>query len=696
MKEYTTEKIRNMALTGHSGSGKTSLTEAVLYSLKATDRMGKVDDGNTVSDYDPEEIKRKISINASLIPVEYKGVKINILDTPGSRDFIGETKGCVRVSDGSIAVIDATSGCQVGTEFAMEYAEEYKLPVAFFINKMDKEHANFDKAVESLKIFGKQIFPIAIPIGQESKYEGIIDLLSMKAIYDTKGGKPEIKDIPAEYQEAAAEARAAMVEAAVEADEKLLDKFFADEPISPEEVFQGLRTRFVAAEICPIMPGAASLCSGISYLLDFILQCFPLPTEREYEVYEDDKKEKNISKKLAPDGPLVAFVFKTVSDPYAGRLNFFKVYSGSFKSDSTVHNVNENKDERIQHVIVMVGKKQENVHQIATGDIGALAKLNVTVTGNTITDQGKSTALVAETVLPPRTYTMAITCKSKTEEEKIGMSFHKIMEQDPTIKIYRDPEISQTVIEGMGETHINVAMSRIKTLTNIDVILIEPRVPYHETITKKAEGSYRHKKQSGGRGQFAEVWLRLEPLPEGSGFQFEWKVVGGVIPTNFQSSVEKGVRESMAKGILAGYQGVDIKASCFDGKDHPVDSSDMAFKIASSMAFKQIARTANPIILEPIYMLNVTVPSAYTGDVMGDLSSRRGRPLGQDQKGDKVTISALVPKSELFTYLKDLRSMTQGRGVFDMKYDHYEQVPSHVQEKIIEQSQKDKAEEAEE
>lgn len=696
MKEYTSEKIRNVAFCGHSGCGKTTLSEAILNSLKITDRMGRVDDGNTVSDYDPEEIKRKISINASLLPVEYKNFKINFMDTPGSRDFIGEAKGCVRASDGIITVVDATSGCQVGTEFAIEYAEEYKQPVAFFITKMEKEHANFEKTVESLNIFGKQVVPVAIPIGAESKYEGVIDLLNMKAIYDTKSGKPEIKDIPADMLDEAKQARASMIESAAEADEELLNKFCADEPLTSEEIFRGLRTRFVNGEIYVVLPGSSMLCSGITNMLDFITECFPSPLEREYDSYENEKKESVIKKKLTPEGPLVAFVFKTISDPYAGRFNFFKVYSGTFKSDTNIYNVNKSKEERIQHVLILTGKKQDTIHQLFTGDIGALAKLNVTVTGDTLTSPG-TFAYIPPTKLPSRTYTMAIVGKSKTDEEKLGMGVHKVVEQDPTIEIRRDPEIRQTLISGMGETHLNVALSRLKTLTNVQEIdLVEPRVPYHETITKKAEGSYRHKKQSGGRGQFGEVWLKLEPLPEGSGFQFEWQVVGGVIPTKFQPSVEKGIVEALEKGIIAGYKSVDIKAICFDGKDHPVDSSDMAFKIAGSMAFKLIAKTANPIILEPIYKLKVTIPNTYTGDIMGDLSSRRGRPLGQEQHGDKVTIEALVPLSELFSYSKELRSMTQGRGVFEMAYDHYEQVPREVQEKIVEKSKAEKEEETEE
>jgi len=695
LKEYTVDKIKNVALGGHSGCGKTTLSEAILFSLKITERQGRIDDGNTISDYDPEEIKRKISINASLLPVEYKGFKINFLDTPGSRDFIGETKGCVRASDASVVVVDATSGSEVGTEFAVEYAQGYKHPVAFFITKLEKERANFERVIESLKMFEKPVVPVAIPIGQESGFVGIMDLLTMNAIFDTETGKYEIREIPAEYQEEAKNARAKMIEAAAEADEELLNKFCADEPLTPEEILRGLRTRFVAGELYPVLCGSGLLCSGVQNLLEFIIQCFPAPDEYEFEGYENEKQEKLLSRKVPSKGPLIAFVFKTISDPYAGRLTFFKVYSGEFKSDSTVHNMAKRKDERIQHVLVLRGKKQETIHKIVAGDIGALAKLSVTVTGDTLVAPNTS-FIIPPTVLPHRTYTMALVGKSKAEEEKIGLGVHKIVEQDPTLEIRRDPEIRQTLISGMGETHLDVAVSRLKTLANVDIQLAEPRVPYHETITKKAEGSYRHKKQSGGRGQFAEVWLKVEPLSEGSGFEFEWHVVGGVIPTKFQPSVEKGINEALEKGIIAGYRTVDVKAICFDGKDHPVDSSDMAFKIAASVAFKQTAKTANPIMLEPIYKLDVTVPNSFMGDVMGDLSSRRGRPLGQEQHGDKITITALVPLAEMFTYSKDLRSITQGRGFYEITYDHYEQVPSNLQEKIIEKAQKGHLEEKEE
>ncbi len=696
MKEYETSQIRNVALGGHTSAGKTSLAEALLHHLKVTDRLLRVDEGNTMSDYDPEEIRRKTSINTTILPVEYAGCKINVLDLPGYRDFIGEIKNGVRVADTLLLVVDGVSGAEVGTELLWELADEYDLPRVAFVNKLDKERASFSKAVESLKdTFGINCVPLTLPVGQEASFSGVVDLLRMKLVKETPTEKPQYLDIPADMTDAATAARAALIEAAAEGDDTLTEKYLNDEPLSESEIVRGLKLAFIERRFLPVLCGGALKEIGLAPLLDFIVTTVPAPHERKaLPAHKVDNPEEPVELTIDAEGPLAAYVFKTVADDYAGRLSFFKVYSGSISSDSTVLNPGQRKEERIGHLLIVRGKKQEDVHRLRAGDIGAVAKLSATYTADTLCAPDKP-VLFVPTVLPPRTYMRGVAAKSKADEEKVGLAMHRLIEQDPTLSIRRDPEIRQTIISGMGDTHLDVAVSRMRTMSKIEIELEPPRVPYHETITRKGEGMYRHKKQTGGRGQFAEVHMRLEPLPEGSPFEFEWQVVGGNIPTKFKPSVEKGIIEAMERGALAGYKAVDIKAICYDGKHHEVDSSDMAFKIAAIMAFREIAQKCNPIILEPIYNLAVTVPEGNMGDIMGDLSGRRGRILGTESKGRKVVIKAQVPLAEMFTYTQDLRSMTQGRGMFEMTFSHYERVPAEIQAKIVEEAAKRKEEETE-
>lgn len=694
MKEYAPKQIRNVALAGHTGSGKTTLTEAILYQLKLTDRMGRVEEGNTVSDYDPEEQKRAMSINASLIPVEYRGHKINVLDLPGYRDFVGEIRNGMRVADAVIIVVDASGGIEVGAELAWEYAEEFGLPRVILVNKMNRERASFQKALDQVKeAFGCRTAVVSLPLGEGTGFQGVVNVLTRKMSVGN-GGRAEIRDLPAEAKDQVDVARSELVELAAEGDDELTMKYLDGGELSDEEVVRGLKGVVRAGRVVPVLAAAGAVGSGVPELLDFIVDCLPAPPERGVFLAKSVDGSQEIALDYDEQGPTVAFVFKTVSDPYAGRLTFFKVLRGQVANDTVLLNVTRSVEEKVSHLMTVRGKKSEPVNRAAAGDIAVLAKLSSTFTGDTLCDP-KAPVKVEPTPMPPQTVQMAVVAKSKEDEEKIGMAMHRLIEQDPTLTLYRDQAVRQTILCGMGDTHLEVAVSRLRAQSKVEVELEIPKVPYRETITKVAQGQGKHKKQSGGRGQFGECWLRLEPLPEGSGFQFEWQIVGGVIPSKFQPSVEKGILQAMEKGVLAGYPVVDVKAICYDGKDHPVDSSDMAFQIAASKGFKNVAKQANPILLEPIYKVKVTVPEQYMGDVMGDLNSRRGRILGMTSQGRKQVIEALVPLAEMFEYSKQLRSMTQGRGTYEMTFHHYERVPAEIQAKVVAAS-KPEAEEEEE
>ncbi|OPZ22844.1 MAG: Elongation factor G [candidate division BRC1 bacterium ADurb.BinA364] len=689
MKEYASEQLRNVALAGNSGAGKTSLAEAMLFVNKAIDRQGRVEDGNTTSDYDPEENKRQISINATLLPIEAKTEKINLLDLPGVSDFIGDIKSCMRVADSVLLVVDAVAPMGGGLEFAWSHAEEFGLPRVVFINKMDKERADFHKAIDALRQeFAANFVPVVLPIGAESGFSGVVDLLRMKAVKDAAGAA-KLEDIPADMADAVEEARMAVVEAAAEGDDSLLEKFLGDEALSPEEVAAGLRAAIAEARFVPVLCGSSATNVGISALTDFIKSSLPSPLQGPGLTLKNGE-----SQKVDPAKTFSAFVFKSVSDDFAGKLNFFKVMTGSLASDSQIQNVTKDKGERIGHILSLCGKKSSNVDKLNAGDIGAVSKLAITGTNDTLAADGNQPQY-APTPLPRPNCEMAISSTSKTDEEKVGMGLHRLCEQDPTLIVRRDSATSQTLLAGMGETQLDVAVARLKAQAKVDVELSIPRVSYKETITKAGEAQGKYKKQSGGRGQYGDCHLRLEPAERGEGFSFTWAIVGGVIPTKYAPAVEKGLIEALEKGFLSGSPMVDVKASCFDGSYHNVDSSEMAFKVAASMAFKNAAPKCNPIILEPICNVTVSTPEAYMGDVMGDLNGKRGRILGMEREGKRQVIRAQVPQSEMYTFSRDLRSITQGRGTFEMEFSHYDPVPHEEQLRIVEEAAKRKTEEDE-
>ena len=683
MKVYTTSRIRNIALAGHTGSGKTTLVEAMQYLLKQSDRMGKTTDGTTTSDYDPEEVRRQVSIQASVIPLEYDDHKINVLDLPGYRDFIGEIKGGMLPADAMILVIDATSGVDTGAEFAWQCAEEFKLPQVIFVNKMDKENASFDRAIRQIRdSLGIRIIPLALPIGEGTAFEGVIDLLKMKRVR-VNGQKVSYEEIPAAMADEAQTAYAELVEAAAEGDDELTMKFLDGASLSPEEVLKGLAEDIRDHRVIPIICGSAIQLLGVKPLLDMCVQCLPDPTSSHGYEYTEKQGEEPRPYKVTEEGSLVFHVFKTIIDPFAGKVSLLKVLRGKAEGETALQNVNHGKGERITHFFVPKGKQLIEVPTLHAGDIGAASKLDSTHTGDTLIPAGAPELRIAPPRMPKPTTFMAVHAKSRADEDKIGIGFHRLTEQDPTLRLERNPAINQSILSGMGETHLAVAVARLKDLSKVDIELEIPAVPYRETITKKAEGQGKYKKQTGGHGMYGDCWVRFEPLPEGSGFEFVWEVVGGVVPTNFKSAIEKGIVESLEHGVLAGSRTVDFRAACFDGSYHAVDSSDMAFKVAASLAFKNVIPKCGPVLLEPIHKIAITIPEEYMGDVMGDLNSRRGRILGMNPNGRKQVIEANVPLSELYTYGRQLNSLTQGRGTFEMEFSHYERTPPDVQEKIV-------------
>lgn len=693
MKEYTTSQIRNVTFLGHGDAGKTSITETLLHINKMVDRLGSKDAGNTQSDYDPEEVKRKTSINTTLFPIEMKDVKINVLDCPGNMDFIAEIRSTVRAADFAIVVVDGVSGTEVGTEIAWEVVKEYNTPAAVFVNKMDKERSDFDRVLGSVReSLAANVVPVVLPIGKESSFEGVVDLIRMKACHD-KGGKVQWGDIPAAMKDDVELARAALVEAAAEGDDALTEKFLMEEPLTDEEVVRGLRAAIAGGRMVPALCGCASQEIGIAVLQNFIAELGPAPNERPGLLAAVDGKGDPELYPFDSSKPLLAFVFKTINDDFAGRLSVFKVVQGSMVSEAQIMNANRSQYERVAHVLTLFGKKNSNVHQLHAGDIGALSKLASVRTNDTLVDAKGKNIQVVPTAYPPPTVFMAIAPKNKGDEDKVGIGVHKMMEADPSINLERDSLLHQTVLSGMGDTHLEVICSRLKSSANVEVELKQPRINYRETITKKAQGQGRHKKQTGGRGQFGDCWVRLEPRERGAGFEFVWEVVGGVIPTNYQKAIEKGIVEAMARGIQAGYPSVDIRAAVYDGSYHAVDSSDLAFQLAAIKAFKAVSVQAHPIIIEPIMNVKVVAPEQYMGDIMGSLSGKRGRISGSNSVHGKSIIEAQVPQSEMTTYSRELRSMTQGRGTFQMTFSHFEPTPPMVQEQIIASAEKQEEEE---
>ncbi len=682
MTQRAPTSIRNVALIGHGSTGKTTLSEALLFRAGAIPRMGRVEDGTTTSDWDPDEHRRGFSINLSLLPLEWNGHKVNIIDTPGYPDFLGEVKCGLRAADMALILVDATSGIQVGTEFAWQYADERKLPRAIFINRLDRENAHFQAVLSQVRQrWGHGCLPLHLPIGQEQSFRGVVDLLSLRAYL---GEGEEEADPPSELAEEARRWREKLVEMAAETDDALLARYLEGEELTLEELVTALRRAIVARTWVPVLAGAAARALGIRPLLEAICRLFPSPAD--LRVTTEDGQE------LQPDpqGPLAALVFKTTADPYVGRLSYFRVYSGTLMADSQVWNSRKNVQERIGPVYLVRGKGQTQVSEVVAGDIGAVAKLTQTATGDTLCQRDHPLVLPG-VVFPEPAFSAAISPKSKADLDKMSTALQRIVDEDPSLRIERNQDTGETLLQGLGDSHVEVALEKIRRKFGVDLEMSIPKVPYKETITAQAVAEYTHKKQTGGRGQYARVAIRLEPLSRGEGFQFVDQIVGGVIPKQFIPAVEKGILEAMQEGVLAHYPVIDVKVTLFDGKDHPVDSSDIAFKIAAAHAFRKGAQEARPVLLEPIMRMKITVPDAHTGDIISDLNGKRARVLGTSPAGPGLTtIEALAPLAEVQRYAADLRSLTQGRGHYTMTFDHYEEVPPHIAQRIIEQAQRER------
>ena len=680
MKEYKVEQLRNVVLLSHGGAGKTSLTEAMLYDSGGVSRLGKVDDGTTASDYDPEEIRRKISVNTSVVPCEWDGHKINVLDTPGYADFVGEVKGALRAADSAVVLLDAVSAVEVGTEQVWEYADEIGLPRMLFINKMDRENADFGRALSQAQgSLPGNIVPLQLPIGAQASFQGVVDLVRKKAYL---GKEAKEGDIPEDMQDEVETYHLQLLEAAAEQDDELLEKYFEEETLTEEELVRGLATGVKKAALVPALCGSGLNDIGARRLLDAIAQYSPSPVDAMELKGTNPASGEDELIEPAVHGPLVALVFKTLADPYVGKLTYFRVFSGAMESDSRVFNANRGEEERLGQLYFLAGKEQQPVGSVPAGDIGAVAKLQETVTGDTLCDKGHPLTLPSIS-FPHPVFSAAITPKTKADLDKLGTALARLTEEDPTFRVEREATTAETVLSGMGESHIDIAARRLQSKFGVEIVTTVPKVPYKETIGKVGTSQYRHKKQTGGAGQFAEVWLRVEPLPRGTGFEYDSEVREGHISRSFIPSIEKGIRQVLPQGVIAGYPVVDVKSVVYDGKEHPVDSKDIAFQIAGREAFKEAVRDAAPVLLEPIMTFAITMPDASMGDVLGDLNTKRARVLGTEQKGERSIITVQAPLAEMQGYATDMRSITQGRGMFSMEFSHYEEVPKHQADEII-------------
>lgn len=687
MKQYGTEQLRNVGLFSHGGAGKTTLSEAILFNSGTINRMGQVEEGTTVSDYDPEETKRHISVQLSVLPFEWKGNKVNLLDTPGYTDFVGEVREAVRVVDAALIAIDAVSGIEVGTETMWRYANEYDLSRFVVITKMDRENSEFTRAVEQIRDrFGAKAVPIQYPIGAQTNFQGVVDLLSMTAY---TGAKATAGEPPADVTAQASAQREKLVESIAETDDGLLNKYLEGEQIANEELIAALRRGVASGQLVPILCTAAAGNLAVQPLMNAIVDYLPSPADRGAVVAIDPVANSEVEVEPRAGEPLLSFVFKTTADPYVGKLTYLRVYSGTMSSNSVVVNANRGRDERIGQLYVIRGKSQEPTESLVAGDIGAVAKLQETTTGDSLCQRDR-VLQVAPATFPLPSFSVSIAPKTKADLDKLGSALARIVEEDPTVQVRKDADTNEMVLSGMGESHVDVATERMRRKFGVDVETNVPKVPYKETIQMSTKAEYKHKKQTGGHGQYGHVFLELEPLPRGAGFEFAEKVVGGSVPRNFVPAVEKGVRESLGEGVLAGYQVVDMRVTLYDGSYHPVDSSEMAFKIASSQAFKKGVEQAKPVLLEPIMNLTVTVPEANMGDVMSDLNSKRCRVLGMDTQDNISVIKAQGPMAELRTYATDLRSITGGRGTYTLEFDHYEEVPTHLMPAIVAEAKKER------
>jgi elongation factor G len=695
MKIFESEKLRNLAVVGHGDTGKTTLVSAMLYSTGAVNRMGRVEEGTTVTDYDDDEIERKITINTAVAYCEWKGHKLNLLDTPGYRAFILDAKAAMTAAETAMVVIDAVSGAEVQTEMVWEFADEFNLPRVVVINKLDRDNASFDRALESAqKVFGREVVPVQVPIGAEKTFRGLVDLIRNKAyLYEWDGnGAFKEAEVPADMADMVAERREQLIEMVAEGDDQLMEKFFEEGSLSEEEILAGLAKSIRGRSIYPVFCTSASHNIGIRPLLESVINLCPSPLDRASIPAEALKGQGPAELQVRKDGPSAGFVFKTLADPFAGRINLVKVYSGTLKSDSSVKNLTTGSDERLGTLQAFQGKAHEGVTEAPAGDICGVLKLRETTTGDTLATPDLG-CRVLKVKYPEPAISFAVEPASRADEEKISVAVARIMEEDPSLRFTRDAQTKEFLLSGSGQLHVEVSVAKLKKRYGVEVLLKTPKVPYRETIVGNADVQGRHKKQTGGHGQFGDCKIRMEPLPRGEGFKFEDVIFGGSIPKQYIPAVEKGVIDAAERGFLAGYPVVDFKVTLYDGSYHDVDSSEMAFKIAGALAFKKAMEVAKPVLLEPVMNVEVYAPEENAGDIMGDLNSRRGRIQGMDIKGSTQVVKAQVPLSEMLNYQPSLTSMTGGRGSYQMEYSHYDIVPAHMAEKIIAEAKRE-AEEA--
>jgi elongation factor G len=694
MANFDVNKIRNVAVIAHGGAGKTSLTESLLFVSGAIDRLGSVDNGTATTDFEPEEIARKITISSSLAFCSWNGYRMNLIDTPGFINFIEDTRGCLRGVDGAVIIVSAISGVKAETEKVWKYACEFEIPRIVFVNKMDKDNANFARAVAEIeKSFEVEAIPLQMPIGAGGTFSGIIDLIGMKAQTYTNG-KPVVAEIPAELLSEAEGYRKRLVEKIAESDDALLERYLEGGELTDAEIMSGIREGSLTRRFIPVTCGSAVKTVGVMELLDAVVLCLPSPTEmaRISPIRGKNPREgKDIERKPDEKEPFSGYVFKTIADPYTGKLSIFRVYSGVLKADSTVLNTVSGTKERVGQVFYLLGKKQVSAQSVGAGEIGVVAKLKDTNTGDTLSDD--SHPIVFEKVkFTEPIISYAIAPKSKGDEDKVSTALHRILEEDPTLRFHRDEETKEMLLSGMGQVHLEITLERLKRKFGVEVMMKTPKIPYRETIKTSAKAQGRYKKQSGGRGQYGDCWIEVEPLPRGAGYEFVDKIVGGVIPQQYRPAVEKGIVDTMKEGIIAGYPVIDMKVTLYDGSYHSVDSSEMAFKIAGSMALKKAFSEAKPVLLEPIMKVEVTIPDESLGAIIGDLNSKRGKVQGvEPQAGGNQKIAALVPMAEMLTYANQLQSITSGRGLYSMEFSHYEELPGHLAQKIIAEKEAAKA-----
>ena len=689
MKVYDAASIRNVALVGHSGAGKTQLISALLFDAGAVNRFGRVDDGTTVTDYDDEEIARKHTLSCSIAHAEWNKHKINIIDTPGMANFLSDARAALRVADAALVVVDAVAGAEVSTEKVWAAAEEFEVPRIVVLNRLDRERSSLERSLESLRtVFGRTVIPVQLPIGSEKQFNGVVDLVAQKAwTFSGESGKATEAAIPASMELDVQAAREALVEMVAEADDALMEKFFDAGTLTQDELVSGLKRAITAGRLFPLFCTSAAANVGIPLLLDAIVQYVPSPAESGLKLADGSRATTKDA------GPAAAFVWKTVADPFAGRITMFRVISGALKADTSLMNATRDTSERLGHLLALQGKTQTSVPEMRAGDIGAVAKLKETLTGDLLGDKGASFA-VAPVKFPDPVISYAIEPKSRGDEEKISTAMHRLQEEDPSIGYTRDPQTKELLLSGQGQLHIEVTVAKLKRRFGVEVLLKPPRIPYRETITAPVEAHGRHKKQTGGHGQFGDCKVKFEPLPRGSDFEFVDDIFGGAIPRQFVPAIEKGLQDARTRGYLAGYPMVDFRATVFDGSYHAVDSSEMSFKMAASLAFKDGMSRARPTLLEPVMDVEVYAPSDYAGDLMGDLNSRRGRIGGMDTRGASTIIRAKVPMSEMLTYEQHLTSATGARGSYHMEFSHYEEVPSHLHGKIIAAARAERGQEA--